>query len=84
MFSPISIDEFVEKHIRSNPDENAAGLRDALKETVKLKAEGCKCYQCGRPIWAVGSAIVGEDKCFTCITGENDSGGNPEIDEVCF
>ena len=84
MFSPISIDEFVKNHLRNNPDENAADLRAALVETVKLKQDGCKCHMCGQPIWAAGSAIIGEDMCFTCITGESDSSNDHEIESVCF
>lgn len=84
MFIPISIDEFVKKHIRSNPDENAADLRASLEETVKCKQDGEKCCCCGQPIWAVGSAITGDGMCFTCITGEGDNSEDYEIDSVCF
>lgn len=83
MFSPISIDEFVKSHVRSNPDANAADVRSDVADAVKRKQEGCKC-SCGAPIWAAGSAVVGTDMCFTCITGESDNSDDYEIDSVCF
>ena len=83
MFSPISIDEFVKKHIKSNPGENAADLRSSLKDAVKRKQNGETCF-CGQPIWAIGSAITGESQCFTCTTGESDGSDDYEIESVCF
>lgn len=84
MFIPISLEEFVQRHLKSNPNENEADLRDALAETVKLKSDGGKCQHCGRPVWAAGSAITGSDGCFTCITGDADNSEDYEIDSVCF
>ena len=83
MFSPISIDGFVKKHVRSNLGENVADLRASLKEAVEAKRDGCKCM-CGQPIWAIGTAIVGTDMCFTCMTGESDGSDDYEIESVCF
>jgi len=84
MFAPISIDEFVKKHIETNPDENADDLRASLVETVNNKKNGGKCKQCGQAIWAIGTAISGWNGCFTCITGEADCSEDYEIDSVCF
>jgi len=42
--------------------------------------QGARCY-CGAPIWAIGSAVVG-NACFPCITGEADPSSDYEIDEV--
>ncbi len=39
---------------------------------------------CGQPIWAIGSATVDWDGCFTCITGEADESEDYEIESVCF
>ena len=83
MFVPISIDDFVKKHMKSNPGEKAADLRAALKEAVKRKRNGAACF-CGRPIWAIRYAITGEEQCFTCTTGESDSSDDYEIDSVCY
>lgn len=81
MFIPISIDDFVMKHIKSNPDESAADLRASLNKAVKRKRDGATCF-CGQPIWAVGYAITGEEQCFTCTTGESDNSGDYEIEGV--
>ncbi len=82
MFVPISIDEFVKKHIKTNPSENAADLKASLTEAADKKKNGFKCSQCGQPVWAIGTAIVGWNGCFTCITGEADCSEDYEIDSV--
>ena len=54
-----------------------------VKETIaEAKKSGVKCSNCGRPIWAIGSALEGWDGCFTCITGESNSSEDYEIDTV--
>ena len=35
-------------------------------------------------MWAAGTAIVGWNGCFNCITGESDNSEDYEIDSVCF
>jgi hypothetical protein len=84
MFAPISIDDFIKSYKENNPKENAAELRKALVQTVEAKKNGAVCHICGQPIWAVGTATVGWDGCFTCITGEADTSEDYEIDSVCF
>ena len=84
MFSPISIDEFIKSYKKNNPAEDSEGLRSVLHETVKAKKNGAVCNQCKQPIWAIGSAVVGWDGCFTCITGEADNSEDCEIDSCCF
>lgn len=84
MFSPISIDNFIKSYKENNPQEDAVSLRNVLTETVKAKKNGAVCNQCKQPIWAIGSAVVGWDGCFTCITGEADTSEDHEIDSVCF
>jgi len=81
---PISIDRFAKMTVKSNPDEKLADLKQRLREAVARKKAGARCWQCGQPIWTIGSAIVGHDGCFTCITGEADPSDDFEIDEVCF
>jgi hypothetical protein len=83
MFIPISIDDFVKKHVKSNPGANAADLRAALKESVKRKRNGATCF-CGQPIWAIGDAVAGGEQCFACTTGESDNSEDYEIESVCF
>lgn len=81
---PISIDRFAEMTVKNNPDETLADLKTRLSEAVLQKKEGACCGQCGQAIWAIGSAIVGYEGCFTCITGEADASDDYEIDEVCW
>jgi len=77
-FIPISIDKYVIKHLRSNPDENEKVLRVRLEAALDSYKRGVKCH-CGNDIWVIGSAQVG-NSCFTCITGESHPAGDYEID----
>ena len=61
-----------------------ANLRRALVDAVNAKKNGTKCHNCGQPIWAAGTSIVGWNGCFSCITGESDNSDDYEIDSVCF
>lgn len=79
MFIPIGIDAFVAHHLEANPETDAEATRKAVTEAVRAKKDGAKCWQCGEPIWAAGSAVAGHNGCFTCITGEEDSSGDFEI-----
>ena len=58
-------------------------LREALVRTVDAKKSGTVCHICGQPIWVIGSATVGWNGGFTCITDEADSSEDHEIDSVC-
>ena len=78
----ITIDEFIKKYLKSNKSENEKVIRDDLLQAVKAKNSGVKCSNCGRTIWAIGSALEGWDGCFTCITGEANSSEDYEIDTV--
>jgi broad specificity phosphatase PhoE len=79
-FVPISIEQYIQLHVRRNPDEKAAELRARLRECVAAVLRGERC-QCGEPIWVIGSAVAGH-ACFTCITGEATPSDDYEIDEV--
>lgn len=81
---PISIDQFARKFVKGNPDEKLADVKARLSDTVQRKKNGARCWQCGQPIWAIGTALVGHDACFACITGEADHLDGYEIDEVCW
>jgi hypothetical protein len=83
-FNPISLVNFLESYRKNNPTEDAEAYRAALVEAVSAKKSGAVCAQCGSPIWAIGTATVGWDGCFTCITGEADCSEDYEIDGVCF
>jgi len=84
MFVPISINDFLVSYKKTNPNENHQDFKQNLEQTVTAKKDGAECMQCGQPIWAIGTAIVGWNGCFTCITGESDSSEDYEIDRVCF
>ena len=84
MFAPISIDEFLKAYKKNNPTEDLKAYRAALKQTVASKKSGSVCTQCGSLIWAIGTATVGWNGCFTCITGEADCSEDYEIDSVCY
>lgn len=76
----ISIDEYAKKYVKSNPEEDLDDVKKRLKSAAERKKEGATCAQCGSEIWAVGSALSGFDMCFTCITGENDSSNDYEVE----
>lgn len=74
---PISIAKYIPLHMKSNPAEPRAALEAALRERLEAAERG-ECCDCGEPIWALGSAIVGRG-CFTCITGESSPTDDYEI-----
>jgi len=79
-FVPISIDEYIKKHLESNPSDNEKDLRMRLNTALADYNKGVKCF-CGNDIWVIGSAFAGNG-CFTCITRENQPDGNYEIDSA--
>ena len=83
MFVPISIDDFIKAHSANNPSEDMKAYRADLEQAAQAKKSGVVCAQCGSPIWAIGTATVGWNGYFTCITGETDSSEDYEIESVC-
>jgi len=79
-FVPISIDNYIKKHLESNPSENEKNLRVKLEAALSDYEKGIKC-SCGNDIWVIGSAAVG-NSCFTCITGESQPDSDYEIDSA--
>jgi hypothetical protein len=79
-FIAISIDNYVKKHLDSNPSENEKDLRKRLNSALKDFKNCVKCF-CGNDIWVIGSASVG-NSCFTCITGESQPDNDYEIDSA--
>ncbi len=75
----ISIKEYAEMHVECNPTMDLELFVLRLKETLKRKNSGTKCGVCGDPIWALGSATCGYDRCFFCITGEHDDSQDYEV-----
>ena len=81
MFVPIKLEDYVEKHLKSNRGEKRSEVTAALKDALKRYHRGAVCF-CGEPIWVIGSSVLG-DICFTCATLEADSSDDYEIDEAC-
>ncbi|MCF8372618.1 MAG: hypothetical protein K9H64_13395 [Bacteroidales bacterium] len=79
-FIPISIDNYVKKHLALNPSENEKDLRKQLNSALEFYLKGGKC-DCGNDIWVIGSAAVGHG-CFTCITRESKPDEDYEIDKA--
>ena len=79
-FIPISIDNYIKKHLTNNPSENETDLRTHLNSALTDYNNGVKC-SCGNDIWVIGSAFAG-NRCFTCITGESQPDSDYEIDSA--
>ncbi len=79
-FTPITIEDYVERHARSNRDDKPDDVRKWLQRALRDHKAGVKC-QCGNPLWVIGSAVAG-NACFTCITGEAKPDSDFEIDEA--
>lgn len=77
-FIPISIENYIKKHLENNPSENETDLRKRLSSALIDYQNGVKC-SCGNDLWVVGSAAVG-NSCFNCITGESLPIDDYEID----
>ncbi|MFW5988247.1 MAG: hypothetical protein ACOCQA_02275 [bacterium] len=65
----ISIDDFAEMYVKNNSKEDLKDIKTRFKKALKRKKDGALC-SCENKIWAAGSAIVGYNTCFTCLTGE--------------
>ena len=76
-FAPISLEDYVEIHLRANPCAGRADLVKRLRYAMDAHARGVRC-QCGESIWIIGSAEVGLS-CFTCIAGESGPDRDYEI-----
>ena len=81
-FMPISLEEYIELHVKNNPDSSREEITTALRDALEAYKRGVKCLKCGNPIWVIGSAFAG-NMCFTCITGEAIPENEYEIDEAC-
>jgi hypothetical protein len=79
-FAPISIEEYVDLHLRSNPEDTREDVTARLRSALQDHHRGVRC-SCGNPIWVIGSAVMG-NACFTCITGEAVPYEDYEIDQA--
>ena len=79
-FVPITIEAFIKRHLKDNPDTDVPALKQQLQHALDRFRAGEKCA-CGEDIWVIGSAFMGK-ACFRCITGESPQGEDYEIDEA--
>ncbi len=79
-FIPISIYQYIKKHLKNNPTENESDLRNRLHVALADYKVGVKC-SCGNDIWVVGSASVG-NACYNCITGNGQPNADYEIESA--
>lgn len=77
---PISVEKFADMVMKTNKGYRKKELVKALRATLAAKKNGVRCTVCGAPIWAAGSAVTGNNLCFTCITGEADDSEDYEIE----
>ena len=80
-FTPISLDDYIARHLAANPGDDRAELIANLTTALAAFKAGATC-SCGEPIWVIGSAFAGL-ACFTCISGEADPSQDFEIAEAC-
>lgn len=78
----ITLDDYIK--VQAEYVTNEAEERTSIEYYVRLKIDGGVCHVCGQPIWAIGSATIDDNMCFTCITGEADDSDDYEILEVCW
>lgn len=77
-FTPIKLQDYVELHLRANPDAVRAEVVQQLESAIGAVRAGARC-QCGAQIWIIGSAQTGLG-CFACITGQPEPDHDYEID----
>ena len=77
-FTPIPLDDYVERHLRANPGAERAEMIQQLEIAIGAYRAGARC-QCGEPIWIIGSAQAGLG-CFACITGQPNPDHDYEIE----
>ncbi len=80
MFIPITIDDYLMKHLEGKPGENEKVLRTRLETALENYKNGVKCI-CGKDIWVIVSISVW-NSCFSCTTGKKHPAGDYEIDSA--
>ena len=79
-FTPIPLDEYIEKHVQANPNVSRQDIKERLEFAIAEYRAGKRC-SCGGNIWIIGSAEVGL-ACFTCITGDAYPSDDYEIEVI--
>ena len=80
-FLPITLDEYVDLPMKSNPSESGEEITIAQESTLEAYKRGVKYLVCRNPIWIIGSAF-GSNLCFTCISVDTMLEDDYEIDEA--
>ena len=78
----IALDKYARLLAEINPGTEYEEFKEMLSAAVARKKDGALCINCGRQIWAIGSALCGWNGCFFCIALTADHEGDFEIDEV--
>ena len=81
VFTPISLDDYIEKVETSGSRSKREGIKRDLMIALERYRAGIKC-PCGNPIWVIGSAFS-VNLCFSCLTGDEPTSDVYEIDEAC-
>lgn len=76
-FTRIALDDYIEKHLRANPEVSREDIKARLEFAIAAYRAGKRCT-CGAEIWIIGSAEAGLS-CFTCISGETRPSDDYEI-----
>lgn len=79
-FTAIQLHDYVELHVRANPDAECAEVIKQLESTIDAYRAGARC-QCGDSIWIIGSARAGLG-CFTCIAEQTNPDHDYEVDDL--
>ncbi len=79
-FISITLKDYLQLHLSQNPSENGKEYKQKLRKALHDFKMGKKCT-CGRDIWVVGAATVG-NYCFECATGEEIPEDDYELDEA--
>lgn len=82
-FIPIEFENYIERHLEINPNDNPAEIRIALLSMLQEHHKGTQCASCGKPLWVIGSAISGRLACFSCLSGEPSPDDDYELLEAC-
>ncbi|MCL4295582.1 MAG: hypothetical protein KJ077_07635 [Anaerolineae bacterium] len=81
-FTPISLQNYVKLHLKANRGAKREEITQALERALQAYKRGGRCYNCGQPIWVIGSALMEMSACFTCVTGEAFPKDEYEIDQA--
>ncbi|QMU63174.1 MAG: hypothetical protein GKR88_02055 [Flavobacteriaceae bacterium] len=56
-FNPVSIEAYIEIHLKNNPSKNKIELQESLTTMLQSYKDGKQC-KCGNDIWVIGSAVL--------------------------